>query len=117
MPDSTETKIIGYADDSSLIVKDDESLMEINCIIIKFEEAMGSKLNKDKTKLYAIGNWKTRNQWPLNWLQVENDYLFTLGIYHSTNFNTSLVKNWDLTLEKLSTHSRLILNRKLSLHQ
>ena len=82
-----------------------------------FEEAMGSNLNKNKTKLYTIGNWINRNQWPLDWLQVKNYYFCTLGIYHSTNFNKSVFKNWEATIEKITIHSRIILNRKLSLHQ
>ena len=44
LPDSTEIKILGYADDSTLPVRDDESLLEIYRIIIMFEKAMSVKL-------------------------------------------------------------------------
>ena len=57
LPDYTEIKILGYADDSTLPVRDDESLLEIYSLIVKFEKATGSKLNKNKTKIYGIGNW------------------------------------------------------------
>ena len=117
LPDSTEIKILGYADDSTLPVMDDASLLEIYSLIIKFEKAMGSKLNKNKTKIYGTGNWKNRTQWPLDWIQVENDYLFTLGLYHSNNHNSSVAKNWDVTINSLTAHSNIILNRRLSLHQ
>ena len=60
---------------------------------------------------------ENRSQWPLDWLQVTKDYFFTLGIYHCNNYNDSVVKNWDVTIDKLSKHSNLILNRRLSLHQ
>ena len=53
LPDSTEIKILGYADDSTLPVRDDESLLEIYRVIMQFEESMGSKLNKNKTKKYT----------------------------------------------------------------
>ena len=46
LPDSSEIKILGYADDSTIAVMDDESLLEIYNIVVKFEDAMGSKLNK-----------------------------------------------------------------------
>ena len=62
LPDSSEMKILGYADDSTLLVRNDQSLFEIYNLIDKFEKAMAYKLNKNKTKLYGIGNWKTRNQ-------------------------------------------------------
>ena len=105
------------ADDSTIVVRDDESLLEIHKIVAKFEDAMGSKLNKQKTKIFGTGNWKNRSQWPLDWLQVSKYYFFTLGIYHSNNYNTSVAKNWNVTLDSITKHSNLILNRRLSLHQ
>ena len=117
LPDSTEIKIIGYADDSTLPVRDDESLLEIYSLITKFEKAMGAKLNKDKTKIYGIGNWKDRGQWPLDWIRIEKDFFFTLGIYHSNDYNSSVCKNWDVIINTLTAHSKVILNRRLSLHQ
>ena len=78
LPDSSEMKILGYADDSTLLVRNDQSLFEICNLIDKFEKAMAYKLNKSKTKLYGIGNWKTRNQWPIDWCIIEKDYFYTL---------------------------------------
>ena len=78
LPASTELKILGYADDSTLVVRDEQSLLEIYSIIVEFEKATGSKLNKNKTKIYGIGNWKNKNQWPLYWLQGEYVYFFSL---------------------------------------
>ena len=117
LPDSSEIKILGYADDSTIAVMDDESLLEIYNIVVKFEDAMGSKLNKNKTIIFGTGNWKNRSQWPLDWLQVAKDYFFTLGIYHSNNYNTSVVRNCNVTIDNITKHSNLILNRRLSLHQ
>ena len=71
LPDSKEIKILGYADHSTLLVRSDESFLEICNLINKFEKAMASKLNKSKTKLYALGNWKTREQWPVDWCKIE----------------------------------------------
>ena len=76
LPDSTDLKILGYADDSTLSVMDDESLLEIYSLILKFEKATGSRLNKNKTKIYGTGNWKDRSQWQLDWLQIEKDFVF-----------------------------------------
>ena len=41
LPDSSELKILVYADDSTIVVIDDESLKEICKILMKFEDAMG----------------------------------------------------------------------------
>ena len=43
------------ADDSTIVVRDDESLLEIHKIVAKFEDAMGSKLNKQKYLVLGIG--------------------------------------------------------------
>ena len=117
LPDSTEIKILGYADDSTLLIRDDESLLEIYNLIIQFEKAMGSKLNKNKTRIYGMGNWKHRDQWPLDWIQVENEHFYTLGIYHSNDYNSCVDQNWNVTINKIMQHSNMLLNRRLSLHQ
>ena len=72
LPDATEIKILGYADDSTLLITDDRGLIEAFNMIRKFEKAMGSKLNRSKTKLFSTGNWKDRVQWPINEFQIEN---------------------------------------------
>ena len=117
LPDSEEIKILGYADDSSMLVLDDQSLVEIYKLIIYFEEATGSKLNRSKTNIFGLGNWKSRDNWPLNWLQSEKDYFYTLGIYHSNEYNSSVEKNWNVIINKMKQHSNILLNRRLSLYQ
>ena len=62
LPDKSEMKILGYADDSNILIRDDGSLVEILKLISDFEKAMGSKLNRAKSKIYGIGNWKNREQ-------------------------------------------------------
>merc|ERR1712240_531273 len=52
LPDSTKINILGYADDSTLLINDERSLLEAFTLIRKFEKAMGSKLNFNKTKIY-----------------------------------------------------------------
>ena len=94
LPDATEIKILGYADDSNILIRDDESLIEIFRLIAEFEKAMGSKLNRAKSKIYGIGNWKTRDQWPLNEFQVDSEYLYTLGLYHNNNYEKCVDRNW-----------------------
>lgn len=46
--DNKYIKILGYADDSTLIVMDDESLLEISSLIKMFGKDMGSKINISK---------------------------------------------------------------------
>ena len=82
LPDNTDLKILGYADDSTLLIKDEQSLIEAFKLISKFEKAMGCRLNRNKTKIFGVGNWKDKTQWQINEFQIENEYFYTLGIYH-----------------------------------
>ena len=43
-------KLLGYADDSNIIIRDIDSLEEVIRIVTKFEQATNSKLNRNKTK-------------------------------------------------------------------
>ena len=55
-------KNLGYADDTTLFVIDEKSLIEIFRILYMFVEASNSKLNIKKTKIYSYGNWQGRLQ-------------------------------------------------------
>ena len=77
LTDSSEIKVLGFADDSNLLVLDMQSLVHIIDIVRDFENATGSKLNRHKTKIFGAGSWKGRNQWPLNWLQTGPPHLYT----------------------------------------
>ena len=62
MPDSTKTLLLGYADDTNIIITNEESLIEIIRIVTCFEQATGAVLNKNKTKIFGMGKWRNRNQ-------------------------------------------------------
>ena len=49
--------------------------------ITQFEKATGAILNKNKTKIFGLGKWANRDQWPITWLKVETENFFTLGVY------------------------------------
>ena len=93
LPGNDNLKLVGYADDTNIIVRDIDSLTEINKIITDFELATSSKLNRNnKTKIYGLGQWRNRQQWPMDWLKTEKDFLFTLGIYHGNDYLATLDK-------------------------
>ena len=53
----------------------------------------------------------------MNWLTVESDKFYTLGIYHNNEYNKCIEKNWEVIIGKIKNHLNSILKRKLSLHQ
>ena len=118
LPGGRQVKLVGYADDTSVCVTSMESLIEISRIISDFELATGSKLNRNnKTKIFGIGNWRNYQQWPINWLKTETDYMYTLGIYHGNEYISTLEKNWSTIHEKIQAHIQILFRRRLSLHQ
>ena len=87
-------KNLGYADDTTLFVIDEKSLIEIFNILYMFVEASNSKLNIKKTKIYSYGNWQGRLQWPVKDIKVELEHFKTLGITFSTDYNKALDLTW-----------------------
>ena len=118
LPGNDNLKLVGYADDTNIIVRDIDSLTEINKIITDFELATSSKLNRNnKTKIYGLGQWRNRQQWPMDWLKTEKDFLFTLGIYHGNDYLATLDKNWSILVSKIKSHTQILFNRRISIFQ
>ena len=55
-----------YADDTNVAVTDMSSLRELFRTLGKYEKATNTKVNKDKTEALWVGNWKGRQDTPLN---------------------------------------------------
>jgi hypothetical protein len=58
LPDGTESKIKGYADDTNLCLRDLESIQELFKTLELYSKATEAKLNKDETKILLAGSLK-----------------------------------------------------------
>ena len=112
-----QTKNLGYADDTSIIVKDDDGIIESFRIIHNFEKGSNSKLNIQKTKIYGFGSWENRLIWPINNLKVEMDYFTTLGIAFSCNYNEALKNTWTQIINKIRNRIPLIKGNFYTIYQ
>ena len=92
---STE-KITQYADDATLILKDEMSVQRSFDIITRYEQGSGSKLNYDKCEGIFIGAQEGRNNGPvpINW---KTDYITVLG----TRIGPTLEQDWETPTKKL----------------
>ena len=118
LPDHAEIKVIGYADDTNIIVKSEESLLEIDKILDNFEKATNSKINKNnKSKLFGMGKWKNKTDWPIDWIVVDLDNFFTLGVFHCNAYADTLERNWSNITRKIENQTRILHGRKLTLFQ
>ena len=112
-----QTKNIGYADDTSVIVKNDEGFTETFRIIKNFEKASNSKLNVQKTKVYGFGLWENRIIWPISNLKIEVDYFKTLGITFSCDYNLAISSTWEGITTKIRNRIPMIKGNFYTLFQ
>ena len=73
-------KVGAHVDDQILYVEKDEDIGEIWGIIDSFEKCTNSLINKSKTKLRGLGDWKSRN-----WLNCKSDATNSFGSIASRN--------------------------------
>ena len=110
-------KKLGFADDTTIFVKNDESFVEVFNIIHKFEKASNSKINLKKTKLYGLGEWQDRIIYPIGGMKVEVDHFSTLGITFSSNYDLAIKISWTKIYEKIKTRLFIMSNRYLNIYQ
>ena len=110
-------KEIGYADDTTICIKNDDGLKETFHIINKFEKASNSKINIKKTKIYGFGNWSNRINWPIQGLKVEFKYFKALGVFFSTDYDTALTKSWDEITKNVKISLGAITGRNANIYQ
>ena len=110
IPGTTEpSKISQYADDGTLTVTDDLSVVQSFDVINQYERASGSKLNLDKTEGIYIGRYAGRatGPVPIKWRQ---DTISVLGTKIGNNMN----QNWDKVADKVDQHLDRWKQRKLT---
>ena len=106
LPNNKSLKILGFADDTNLFVSDNNSILESMKAISTFEKATGAILNKSKTKIYGIGSWNGKIEWPLPWIQNSLPSFSSLGIIYSNDYQSSINLNWESVLNSIETKVR-----------
>jgi hypothetical protein len=114
-----EYRILQFADDTALIIKDIDSLKESMKVLDKFHKVSGLKLNKKKTVIITLGNGandeETSSQLEEIDLKLCTESFRYLGIYYDKDEIIMEYKNFRHRLEKIRNLLRIWLQRDLSL--
>ena len=113
-PDSNaEVKLSQFADDTTLLLIDDQSIVETFCTFDKYERASGARINLSKCKGLWCGAfaWRTDQAYGFDWF---NDYIpdKILGQFLG-NVDCSKL-NWDCKVKKITNIINAWSHRDLS---
>jgi endonuclease/exonuclease/phosphatase family metal-dependent hydrolase len=92
IPNMTEKKTLAYADDTAFTLTTKSSIKQITDTFLDYGEASGTKINLEKTKIMGLGQWKNKQNYPLN-LTATNQ-LKIYGITHHNNPLDTNVEEW-----------------------
>ena len=96
-----EYKLSLFADDTTLILKDIESVIQAAYIIDQFGSVSGLKVNASKTECMGLGSWKTRVG-TCGPFTISTREIRILGIYFSYDQQTVRLKNVGEKIAKMS---------------
>ena len=117
LPNNNSLKISGYADNTNMFTINNESIVNIFNVITMFEAATGALLNKRKTKIYGIGAWNNKIQWPIPWLTSNTNSFESLGVIFSNDYHLAVENNWESILNSIEIKLRIMQTIKLTIYQ
>ena len=116
LPNEMCIKLQGYADDSTIFICDEESLVTVFREVRRYEKATGAKLNTDKTKILGFSGWKNKSSWGLDWVKSVNKTKI-LGIEYTGNYEETCKQNWENIKSKIARISSMLEQRNLTIYQ
>ena len=88
-----KVKLAQYADDTTVFVKDDQSIYNLFNLLNNFERVSGLRINQSKSELLWLGSSRHRKDKILN-LKLSDEPIYALGIYFSYNEEVATKKNF-----------------------
>ena len=113
-----EIKFLQYADDSTILVRDEESIFETLNIIEQFSVFSGLKLNRNKTQAIWMGCWKYKRKEIANvkWNTYPDNKIKILGIYFKSDQQIhEITKNWEPKFTKCENIIKTWTHRNLTI--
>ena len=82
-----EIKIDQYADDTTVFVRDRESVLELLNLLEKFSSLSGLEINTSKTEALWLGQWKDNQDTPFGF-KWPKDPILSLGVFFFSHNQT-----------------------------
>ena len=115
LPNDKEVRISQFADDTTIITNNTDSLKAHLRTIDSFGNISGLKLNKKKTKAMWLGSMKNSNSKILEFKSTK-DPMKVLGAFLSYNHDKSVEENFIKRIRKMKVKLNLWLSRDLTLY-
>ena len=106
-------KITLYADDTTLLLKDVESVHSLLEMLELFKMCSGLEINKSKTEAMWLGSWRERTDTPFGF-RWPTETIYVLGIHFSYNLNLCSYRNFESKLNELEKLLNSWKRRKLT---
>ena len=92
-------KITQYADDTTVFVKDIQSVHKLFDLLQQFENCSGLRINQSKSELLWLGSLRQRKDSILN-LKLSDEPVYALGVYFSHDEELATKKTCCLNLKR-----------------
>ena len=86
-------KLAQYADDTTVIVEDSESILHLFALLSQFEKCLALRINESKSELLWLWSDRFRKDKILN-LKLNEEPILALGVYFSYNDKLAAQKNF-----------------------
>ena len=91
--DGQEIKVAQYADDTTVFVRDKESVLELLDFLREFSSLSGLEINTSKTEAMWLGQWKDNQDTPFGF-KWPKEPILSLGVFFSHNQTDAVELNF-----------------------
>lgn len=113
--DDHEIKIVQYADDTTVFVRDKESVLELLDFLREFNSLSGLEINTSKTEAMWLGQWKNNQDTPFGF-KWPKEPILSLGVFFSHNQTDADELNFGAKIRDLENSLHTWKRRKLTLY-
>jgi hypothetical protein len=108
-PKNKKTTIVAYADDVNILLTSQNEMQLIKDAINCYQETSGAKINLEKSKALAMGDWDRTDLMGIN--------IKILGIQVHTTIEGTAANSWTMVTRKIRAQASEAYNRDLGLEQ